>query len=526
MLSLCGLLFGQQKVKVKYLSAEHVYIDAGSKQGVQVGDRLAVTRSGEKIATIEVVYVSRYSASCKLLEGGAAVQAGDTIELLHKKTAGREQAVQAAEEKQPVEKKSAPLPLKPGRKKRSGVSRLSGYLSVQWYQFMDQSDRNYTFRQPGGRAKLKLRNIVGSGLDFRFKMRSRYNSRQRRFNGDVPRNEWRNRIYQISLSYENRQAPVNFQAGRIISNAFSGVGYIDGLLLQHNISRSWHWGMFAGNQPEWQYSRFSGSLQKYGGFLQFEQGDYRKNRYEFTLAGAGEYHGKTVSREFLYLQNVMNFGPGWSFYQNMEVDVNRSWRRERTGQKLSLSSFYLNGRYQFSSNASVGLSYDNRKNYYTWEMQSLADSLFDAAFRQGLRANANFSLPNYWYFHANLGWRTRQNDGRDTWSWTASLRKRHFLRRGTSLSARVSGFNNTWTRGLNPSFSLSQYIHGGHQLRLSYGMYSYSLHGAARTRSNQWLRANARLQLPLNMFLSADYEYDWGDEMAGQRVLAELGYRF
>ena len=41
---------------VRYVSAEHVYLDAGSESGVQVGDRARVLRDDRVVAGLEVIH--------------------------------------------------------------------------------------------------------------------------------------------------------------------------------------------------------------------------------------------------------------------------------------------------------------------------------------------------------------------------------------------------------------------------------------------------------------------------------------
>jgi len=54
-------------IKVKYISAENVYLDAGSVYGLAIGDTLKITRNGATIGKILVKYVSEYSASCQII---------------------------------------------------------------------------------------------------------------------------------------------------------------------------------------------------------------------------------------------------------------------------------------------------------------------------------------------------------------------------------------------------------------------------------------------------------------------------
>ena len=94
----------------------------------------------------------------------------------------------------------------------------------------------------------------------------------------------------------------------------------------------------------------------------------------------------------------------------MELDINRDWRKERTGNTISLSSLYLSGFLKFSNQWSTQLSYDNRRNYYYYQYISIADSLFDDAFRQGLRLRINMNALKNIRFYLSGGIRKREND--------------------------------------------------------------------------------------------------------------------
>ena len=63
-------IFSQEEtpvMKVKYLSAEYVYIDAGTARGLAVGDKLIVRNESGIVADLEIAFISENSASCKML---------------------------------------------------------------------------------------------------------------------------------------------------------------------------------------------------------------------------------------------------------------------------------------------------------------------------------------------------------------------------------------------------------------------------------------------------------------------------
>ena len=64
---------------VRYLSADQVYLDAGSAAGFAEGDTLKVLRKGQVSATLLVLHAAEHSASCRLLTGKAPVL-GDRVQ--------------------------------------------------------------------------------------------------------------------------------------------------------------------------------------------------------------------------------------------------------------------------------------------------------------------------------------------------------------------------------------------------------------------------------------------------------------
>jgi len=62
-LTILGVLSAQaikiKDFKIKYLSASHVYLQGGEKDGLEAGDELIVFRENEKIGRIKIEFVSR-----------------------------------------------------------------------------------------------------------------------------------------------------------------------------------------------------------------------------------------------------------------------------------------------------------------------------------------------------------------------------------------------------------------------------------------------------------------------------------
>ncbi|KAA3615235.1 MAG: hypothetical protein DWQ05_14840 [Calditrichaeota bacterium] len=519
-----------QIFKVKYLSKENVYLDAGSDAGLRVGDIMVVRKKDKVIAKLEIVFIAKQSASCKIITKINTVIQGDKVLLVKRKkraveSMGKIDPGTKGTQKSEVTARSVPAREMPKRKKKRNKTRISGSASMQYYQLRDHSERKMHFEQPTVRFRLRAKQIWGKDYNFSVRTRSRYYQRSTSYN-TLPREEWRNRIYEVSFDYSNESALFNYQIGRIISNKFSGVGYIDGAQLRLNLNSKFTTGIFAGTQPQWQYSSFQTSMEKYGGFINFVDGKYGSRRLETTLAAAGEYHSGMVSREFLYLQNSYNDGGRWNLYQSLEIDINRDWRKKVVQESLSLSSLYLSLRYKISRNVATTFSYDNRKNYYSYDTRTLADSLFDDALRHGFRSSLSIKLNKTLRFYSNLGVRKRETDNAATVSFAGGLNKSNFFGRWVNLNIRFSGFSNLYARGFNPSVRLGKTFRHGHTLNLSYGNYNYILDSTNKNRMNQWVRLYGVFEMKYRLFLSGEFGYNWGDDSTDHRILGELGYRF
>lgn len=514
---------------IKYLTAENVYLDGGKIAGIQLGDTLVVRRSNQLIAELIAAYVVEYSTSCRVLKKYSEMKIGDNVYLKNPRNVVPPKAPPIVSEEK-VETTAEVIPedkLIVSARRASGNTgaKVSGSISTRLFRLDDQSENNMDFLQPTVRLNLRIRNIWGKDYNFRIRTRTRYNQRSRGFN-QVSQTEWRNRVYEAAFSFDDRKSRLNYRLGRLISNYISGVGYLDGLQLQHNFSERTAFGILAGTQPDWRTSNFQTEVQKYGAYLNFISGDYSNRRLETTVAGAAEYHSGTVSREFLFLQNSFNSRGGFYFYQSAELDINRDWRREKTGESVSFSNLFLSARYKFNRNFSVGLTFDNRQNYWTYEVRSLSDSLFDDALRTGLRANVSIRLPGNYRLYANGGFRKKQTEAEATYSFAGGLSQNNFLINNLSINVNGAGFSNTFTEGVNGVARLGTYLGNANRLELSYGIYSYRFTSGNMQRDNYWVNTAAYFTLLRRLFFSGQFEINWGDDLKGQRIFLELGYRF
>lgn len=512
-------------MKVKYLSSDHVYLDGGTGEGLMLSDTLIIRKDQLEVAQLEVIYIATHSASCKILSKQGDIAIGDMAEFVAGPTRitpaveDTAAAVQVPIETERSQPEAESEPEKP-------AVRLKGSVALQTYYQNDTGPANFDFSQPALRINLKAANIWRTGYTLSLRTRTRYTSRNREYSPSVPKDQLRNRIYEFSFSNDEQGEGVHFRLGRIIANKISGIGYIDGALVQKKLSSLFTAGLFTGTQPDWQYADIQTSLQKYGAYLNYEAGDYRIRRYVSTLALAAEYHRSIVSREFIYVQNSLRLANRFSLYQNADVDINRSWRKEKAGGTLALSNFMVSARFRPADPAELEIRYDNRRNYWTYELRDYDESLFDAFTSTGLRLNLNLRLPGKIFTSAGYGYRKRQADIGATNSYQFSVRRSNLTGVRLNWNLQLSGFAGETSNGYSFSARLGRYFRAGHDLSVAYRSYVYHYKSIDSRHKNDSYELESNIRLVSRAYLMGQYKYGSGDDINGHTLILTTGWRF
>lgn len=509
--------------EVKYLSAENVYLNGGQKDGLAVGARLSVIGPTRSKAELEVVYVSEHSASCVFVGEARDVNVGDKVRLSSVPQVDSTVAVDTVSS-QPKAEIPVAEPIKPKPIRRTVP--LSGSISFLLYHWNDNAISKLDFTQTTARVSVRARRLWGKEITFSMRGRGRFDKRQRDITSVITRNDWQNSLWELSLSYQEPTSRVHASAGRILLSKASSVGYLDGLLLEGILSERLRIGVLGGTSPDWFYQDNRLTLMKAGGYFAYLSGDPAALRFEQTLGGVGEWHSGEINREYLILQGRLSHGSNWSIGHTAELDLNRGWRRIRAGNQFELSNLYVNGWVRPTARIRLGLSYDNRKNYWTYESRSVADSLFDDQLRQGVRLQSDLNLPAQLFVSAFGGYRKRSGEPDPTLSWSAMLRKANAGWRGLSLSAQYAGFDGPTNRGYNYALRGTRLFAARYTVGLGYGSYRYRTDAMSSYRSNNWVEIMMQTDISRHYWLGALFETDSGDDIKGSRIQTEIGYRF
>ncbi len=502
---------------VGYLSANHVYLDAGAAAGLAVGLRVRVVRDGVAVAELEVVYAAEHSASCRVVGGTAGTEVGDRV--VYEAVAAAEPEVSVVA---PVRTRST---VETGTEAGGGEPvRIRGRVALQWDHAREDADRGLgtdVLRLP---FRLKATGL-GSHLEFRARGSLRHLGRTG-FSSATSADEWRNRILEIALVREGRDLDWSFAVGRIGSRRAAAVGPFDGLEVGRRVGAGVTLGFFGGFAPAWGTLGFSTDDHVAGVAAHWHRRTGARGALDLIFSGAGRYRDGEISREWLSLVTTWHDGGRLSLLQAAEVDVNRGWRKDAGGGGLRLSSGALSARYRLSRQVSVNLGYDDREPVRTWETRALPDSLFTDAGRKGWRGGLTWRHGAGIDADAAAGVRREDGTGEETKSWAVSVRLSERLLRHVRLSARMRGFDGPWLSGTSPSLRLDRRVGSGLRLHLEGGHFAYRGKVVDTTRDNTWAELGAGLDLAAGWDAQATLRRDWGDDIAGYRLYLDLARRF
>ena len=531
------------EISVRYRSADTVYLSAGRAAGLEVGDRLEILRDGKVVAEVEVIFTAEHSASCRIVSERQSIQPADRARRIGEVSPPPAPTPAPPPSPPPAQEEPARPSLFGGTGDRSRLSRtrLTGAVSFDTETFSDGTEDRRDFTRTAGRLNLRLRDIVGSPLQLRLRMRTLNEERERRLTGGIPESQSRDRLYELSLIYEPDDARYGFRLGRLGTSPFVGIGYLDGGLARVRLIRQFELGGFYGRRPDIEELGFDGSGSKYGLFVRLiPSATESREPFELLLAGIREEGETEISREYVAVESRYDPGKRWSFYQHAEVDLNTGWREQaaRSSSQLSQLSFSALGR--VSERSRVVISYDRFERYRTEETRFIPTELFDDMMRQGLRVSYQVGPPRGLNFSVTAGARhrdqnlvnagnTRDDSSDPDTSYSLGLGTWHPELTGLKLfvGADVLGFTNPVTDGLLVTGRVGRRFNGGHEVSFALGgTVSREALLVDEERTTQWARASLWLELPLDLFGQAEVEVLTGDEIEGQRLSLGLGYRF
>jgi len=367
--SLTGSAAGKKPLcRVRYLSADHVHLDAGSAAGLAVADTVRLQHGDVTVATAVIAYVATHSSSCTLLEMFSPVTIGDVVFVISARP-------EIGSDATPVKPRPLPPTLPPdsgatttGQSDDSRPShrRWRGRLDFLWHNVTDRQTSDLDADLHQLRFRLTGNELFGRNLTLQLRGSLRRHSRSRDYANGAEADSWRNRIHAVSLTSGATDSRFRVSLGRISSRAVGALGYWDGLLAVTRLSAALDFGLLAGSQPDWQTGEVRTDHQRYGAFFRFSRSWAGGQQIQIATAAVGEYRDGEIGREFLVLTSGYRSGR-LNLYQSSELDLNRQWRRDRAGEDWTVANLTISGSYRFGRDLSVRLHHDTHGNPWILE---------------------------------------------------------------------------------------------------------------------------------------------------------------
>ena len=376
-------------IRVVYVAGGSVYLDAGSADGLAVGDSVVVRRLGSEIALLRVSDVSSRRSACDTLLTRSAIHVGDEARRIGLPHAPGAPAADSSLAALPADStRAAPRPPDAlGVVARPSRPWLRGRAGARWLS---------ASAGPAVKVQQPMLDLSLAGGDDSTSTSAILDVRGRRTvrtsSEGLSNHDSEARVYRASLAWRSDGDRTRFQAGRIASPSLVAVSLFDGALAETGTSR-WRAGLFGGTQPDPDRMRWSGEISEFGGYLSAKSRPDSPRRWQTGAGAVSSYdHGRS-NRDFL-------FGQGW--YQDgrftgswlQEADVVRPWKRLAGEPGFSFTSTFLGGQVRVVPRITLQAGYDGRRSVRLYRDRVTPETEFDDRYRQGTWAGAIARLPS------------------------------------------------------------------------------------------------------------------------------------
>lgn len=520
-------------IHVRQVMGSSVFLDAGRGAGLAEGQRLEVQHEGAKVAVIEVEFLSQRSASCKLVEEGAAITAGDRAIPGPLPPGARP----ASEPQAAPRVATAGSPAAAGGASRAAGRNASGRaakaprwadasgsVALRYQGFRDDSEGGRNTDQLSAVLNLNLTHLGGTALEMRARLRAGQDHITRP--GAAAENRPNDRFYELSVGYAPRDGAYSYHLGRLSAGPEVGFDYLDGVLGEVRFGRRWGVGGFYGNRVDVTELSYDSGGSAYGVFLHHLDESPERPLYAETYVSAiSEYRGGVVNREYVSVYGRQGSGGKWSLFERAELDLNRDWRAQTGAASTELSNLLLTGTYTLTKAVRCGVTYDERRQVRTLDDRNTPEELFDDALREGLRVSLYLGSGRSVRANLSAGVRRRAGSPEKNETYNASVYYGDLFGWNLLVGSDYAAFSGDTSKGNRVGLRLQKYFGNGHDLELTVGRSSTNLLTLGERRQSQWVRLAGTVQLGHRLFVLGEAELTTGDDLAGKRFFFQLGYR-
>ena len=483
--------------RVRYVSDNTVYIEAGRNADLQEGMKLSVVeappdgviaeglqyRGYDHVAELVVSMVSDSSAVCDVVKTIGELKAGQAAFLTPDSVLARHESELAADEdKYPIVMTFTygdPMDEEVRQAQETQETQLSPMQRLRGRIGFDYGSTNesggFTTRQTGLVIDADMRNIGGSYWNFIGSWRGNFGSSSSTTPGAPTQTltDLVNRTYRIGFTYESPYSPVTMGIGRLYLPWAPSLSTIDGGYFGRKITRKVTFGFFAGSTPDPSSWSYNPNQHIAGTFVNFEQGSFDHFRIYSTAGLALTSIQWKVARQFAFFENTWSWKQFVSFYNSLQADAARTSPLVNGGSNPNcISQSYSTLHFQPIKLIGFGINHNYFRTLPTFDPRLLGTGLLDQYLFQGFSGDVRFALPKQIGLFASLGKSDATTDKKSSLNQAYGISMGNIRNTGIFADLHYSKFDSSFGSGKYTSFSLSKsltdafriQVYGGHQV--------------------------------------------------------------
>jgi hypothetical protein len=534
--------------RVKYISDNTVYVDAGHNADLVEGMKLSVIdpppdnaindgirfRGYPHVAELNVVSVADTSAVCEIISSAGELKIGELAFLTPNSAEDRHLAETAKEAESypilisftsgdPVDQEFRATHVESTAEPPMGVMRARFGFS---YGGINESGMNST--QVGMMIDADMTHIGGTYWNFTGFWRGYLNTSSASIPGASTQTltDLIDRTYHLGFTYQNPYSPNTYGIGRLYLPWAPSLSTIDGGYMGHKIGRITTVGAFAGSTPDPTSWSYNPNQQIAGSFVSMEDGDFNHFHYMSTAGLAINTIDWRVSRQFAFFENNLNWKRYISFYNSMQIDAARTSPYAGGGSNpTGITQTYNSVHFQPIQLVTFGVNYNYFRNLPTFNPLLIGTGLLDNYLFQGLSGDVRLDLPKHISLYTSIGQSKASTDTKKSLNESYGITFGNIGHTGLFLDLHYTQFNSSFGSGQYESVSVSRSLTDTLHLQVLAGIQRYSSPLTSNSSSN-FVNATVDWTIGGRYFLEGLVGYYAGNTLNYTQWSTIFGYRF
>jgi hypothetical protein len=508
------------RCRVTYCTSLQIYLDAGTADGLVVGDTLAITRGDTSVCAVSVSALASHSSVCRFTSKAIAPRIGDIATARKTGTLPRDVMVPPMDSVRSPEIILSPASRTPAL---PAENVLGGRIALQ-YLGQIAEDKRLNINQPALSAQVRLDNLAGTGIALSLRGREYYDigGPYLRYGDSL---HSRLDVSELSVSLDQQTSAFGFSAGRFVSRYAVGLGPLDGgeaFIHQGRFTA----GALAGAGVFSRVTGIGADQTSVGGFLGYHDGDLFSESYDASIAYIRQTVGGKADRTFLALRNSYCAGGSFSAYGSADVEL-QQMNSGTLSTKPWVSSVVVFAYYTPLPWLSTNFGYDGSRSVYLFEsMKSVPDSLFHEALRNGFRASGTARLGTSLTLTAEASYRSGGSDGGSSNTFGVGARLSDIFSTRIYGGMRIRVLGGSFLSGTQTTLSLGRQFFQRLDAMIQYDSRSFTVDPLKQTYTTQTITADVDYRLSRNVFGTLGGDYFLDNTMNALQIFAQLGYRF